>query len=121
MSKEQIEKVMQGDSEMNLKYVNLKNVDYFERLKADYQARIGNVVLGLCKDIKRGDIRDAKRRYGVNDKGAKIAAKRTRSHRANVLGHFEKLFVEMSIGEQANFLMSVQQIEREQDLQRRVE
>ena len=53
MNKEQIEKVMQGDSEMNLKYVNLKNVDYFERLKADYQARIGNVVLCLCKDLKQ--------------------------------------------------------------------
>ncbi|MBO5777670.1 MAG: hypothetical protein J6R34_04415, partial [Clostridia bacterium] len=119
MSKEQIAEVMQGKSGIDLKYVDLKNIDYFARLKDDYKARVGNVVLGLCKDIKFGDIRDNKRRLGkVNDKGLKIEARRKRMHRANVVGKVQRMLATMSQGERVNYLKTVQQIEREQEFEK---
>lgn len=122
MSKEQIKDIMQDKPGIDVKFVDLKNIDYFARLKEDYQARVGNVVLGLCKDIKTGDLRDTKRRPGkVNDKSLKIVSKRKRLHRVDVVGRVTALLMAISIGEQANFLKSVHQIEQEQEYERRAD
>lgn len=118
LSKDEINDVMGGKPGIDLGYVDLKNVDYFEQLQKDYQTRVGNVVLGLCKDIKRGDFRDNKRRYGVNDKGCKINAKHRREKRANAIRDIQNLLCELCKGEQANFLKSVQQNEQENNYNR---
>ena len=113
MSKQQIERTMDGKPGIDMSYVDLKNVDYFERLQQDYKTRVGNVVLALCKDIKRGDLRDCKRRYGVNDKHCKINAKNRRHKRVDAIRDVQRMLFELCKGEQANFLKNVQQNERE--------
>jgi len=115
MSKEEIDKAMGDKPGIDMRYVDLNNVDYFERLQEDYKTRVGNVVLGLCKDLKKGDLRDSKRRYGVNDKHCKINAKNRRHKRANAIRDIQNLLFELCKGEQANFLKTVQQNEKENE------
>ncbi len=115
MSKDEIEDVMAGRPGLEPKYVDLKNVDYFERLQADYQKRVRGVVMGLCKMIKDGDLRDKKRKYGVNDRSLKIAARRRRGKRVDAIRDIQKMLTEVCKGERANFMKTVKQIERENE------
>lgn len=98
---------------MDMRFLDLKNVDYFERLKNDYKARIGNVVLGMCKEIKYSQTHEPRRYAAVNDKHLKIEAKRRRGYRKDLL-----LSAQCAIGvvcrmESANFLKTLQQHERD--------
>lgn len=118
LGKDEIATAMNGQQGIDMSFVDLNNVDYFERLQNDYKTRVGNVVLGLCKDIKQGDLRDSKRRYGVNNKGCKINAKHRREKRSNAIRDIQNLLCELCKGEQANFLKTVQENEREIDYRR---
>ena len=98
---------------MDMQFLDLKNVDYFDRLKNDYKARIGNVVLGMCKEIKYNQTHEPRRYAAVNDKHLKIEAKRRRGYRKDLL-----LSAQIAIGavchtESANFLKTVKQHERD--------
>ena len=115
IKKDEMTAIMSGKSATDVSYVDLNKVDYFDKLKADYQARIGNVVLGLCKDIKRGDLRDSKRKYGVNDKSKKIAARRRRGKRANAMRDVKNMLTELCRGQRADYIKTVQEIERENE------
>lgn len=115
MSKQELAAAMGGDSSMPLKYVDLKNVDYFERLQADYRARVGNVVLGVCKDLSRNDYQDRCRKH----RHEKINAKNRYRRRESILQNAVQLLALVDKQEPANFIKTVQEIEREQEMERR--
>lgn len=113
MSKKEIENAMNNGVTVNEKFVDYRNVNYFDKLKEDYAARVGNVVLGLCKQLEIGDVRDRKRRVGINDKGLKIGAKRKRKRQESLLSEVKHLLSLCSKNTQENFIQTVQQNERE--------
>ena len=115
MSKQELAAAMGGDSSMPLKYVDLQNVDYFERLQADYRARVGNVVLGVCKDLSRNDYQDRCRKH----RHEKINAKNRYRRRESILQNAVQLLALVDKQEPANFIKTVQEIEREQEMERR--
>lgn len=120
MSKEELAAAMSGDSSMSLKFVDLKNVDYFERLQADYRARVGNVVLGVCKDLSRNDYQDRCRKHNINDRSMKINAKHRWRRRESLLQNAVRILAEVDKQQPANFIKTVQEIEREQEMERRI-
>lgn len=120
MSKQELAAAMSGDSSMSLKFVDLKNVDYFERLQADYRARVGNVVLGVCKDLSRNDYQDRCRKHNINDRSMKINAKHRWRRRESLLQNAVRILAEVDKQQPANFIKTVQEIEREQEMERRI-
>ena len=120
MSKQEFAAAMSGDSSMSLKFVDLKNVDYFERLQADYRARVGNVVLGVCKDLSRNDYQDRCRKHNINDRSMKINAKHRWRRRESLLQNAVRILAEVDKQQPANFIKTVQEIEREQEMERRI-
>lgn len=120
MSKQELAAAMSGDSSMSLKFVDLKNVDYFERLQADYRARVGNVVLGVCKDLSRNDYQDRCRKHNINDRSMKINAKHRWRRRESLLQNAVRILAEVDKQQPANFIQTVQEIEREQEMERRI-
>lgn len=120
MSKQELAAAMSGDSSMSLKFVDLKNVDYFERLQADYRARVGNVVLGVCKDLSRNDYQDRCRKHNINDRSMKINAKHRWRRRESFLQNAVRILAEVDKQQPANFIKTVQEIEREQEMERRI-
>lgn len=120
MSKQELAAAMSGDSSMSLKFVDLKNVDYFERLQADYRVRVGNVVLGVCKDLSRNDYQDRCRKHNINDRSMKINAKHRWRRRESLLQNAVRILAEVDKQQPANFIKTVQEIEREQEMERRI-
>ena len=120
MSKQELAAAMSGDSSMSLKFVELKSVDYFERLQADYRARVGNVVLGVCKDLSRNDYQDRCRKHNINDRSMKINAKHRWRRRESLLQNAVRILAEVDKQQPANFIKTVQEIEREQEMERRI-
>lgn len=120
MSKQELAAAMSGDSAMSLKFVDLKNVDYFERLQADYRARVGNIVLGVCKDLSRNDYQDRCRKHNINDRSMKINAKHRWRRRESLLQNAVRILAEVDKQQPANFIKTVQEIEREQEMERRI-
>lgn len=120
MSKQELAAATSGDSSMSLKFVDLKNVDYFERLQADYRARVGNVVLGVCKDLSRNDYQDRCRKHNINDRSMKINAKHRWRRRESLLQNAVRILAEVDKQQPANFIKTVQEIEREQEMERRI-
>lgn len=120
MRKQELAAAMSGDSSMSLKFVDLKNVDYFERLQADYRARVGNVVLGVCKDLSRNDYQDRCRKHNINDRSMKINAKHRWRRRESLLQNAVRILAEVDKQQPANFIKTVQEIEREQEMERRI-
>lgn len=120
MSKQELAAAMSGDSSMSLKFVDLKNVDYFERLQADYRARVGNVVLGVCKDLSRNDYQDRCRKHNINDRSMKINAKHRWRRRESLLQNAVRILAEVDKQQPANFIKTVQENEREQEMERRI-
>lgn len=114
LDKEEIKKL---GEELPLKYVNLDNVDYLDKLKYDYKARVGSVVLGMCKDLRWRDIKQ-KRRASVNNKTYKIDAKYRRRRRESVIQEVRKILGALDKREQANFALTVQEIEKQQEIEK---
>lgn len=98
---------------MPLNLVDMNNVNYFERLKNDYKARIGNVVLSMCKDVLRNQTREERRVVRVNDKHKKIEAKHRRGWRSKVMSKAQSAIYAVCRQQNANFLKTVQQHERD--------
>ena len=117
LSKEEIKAAWGGDM-TGMTPVNPENIDYFERLQGDYRARLGNVVLGICKDMKR-EQRTGRRWSRVNDRNRKIAAKNSRRRRESILASACRLLEAMSHGARADFIKTVQQNENEIEAQQR--
>jgi len=120
MSKNEINDAMGDKSDIDMRYVNINNVDYFDKLKFDFRTRVGNVVIGMCKAIKQGDLRDAKRCYKANDKNVKISVRRKREKRIDVIRSVQKMLFDVCTSEKADFLTTVQRIEQEYEYSRRV-
>lgn len=98
---------------LSMEFLDMKNVDYFERLKNDYKARIGNVVLGMCKDILHSDTHEHKRIGFVNNKHRKLEAKARRGYRTHLMFAAQRAIGAICQQESANFLKTVQQHERD--------
>lgn len=118
LSKEEIAAAMSADSNF-VKSVSAENIDFFERLEESYRGKIGNITIGICKDLKWGEIKQ-RRSAKVNDKNLKIVAKNRRRRRESVLaGAVRALTVTSSYYERTNFIKSVQQNEYEIEQQQR--
>lgn len=117
LSAEDIAGLMGQDSmsnkAMGVQLIDMKNIDYFERLKNDYKSRIGNVVLGICKDILNSKECEPRRFAHVNDKHKKIEAKRHRGYRRDLLLSARSAIRAICRQESSNFLKTVQQHERD--------
>lgn len=98
---------------MSMSLVDMKNVDYFDRLKSDFKARVGNVVLAMCKDVIRSNYIENRRVARVNAKHLKIEAKHRRGYRKDLLLSAQCAMAAMCNQERANFLKTVQQHERD--------
>ena len=118
MDKDQIEAAMAGEKKMPLQYIDLNNVDYFTRLQEDYKARVGNVILGVCKDLRR-DLYFDRRRAHYKVCSQKMKARNFRRRRENLLVQVARALSFIDQRERSNFIKSVQEIEREQDMQHR--
>jgi len=98
---------------MSMNHVDMKNVDYFARLKSDFKARIGNVVLAMCKDVIRSNRLENRRVERVNAKHLKIEAKKRRGYRKDLVLTAQYALYAMCNQERANFLKTVQDHERD--------
>lgn len=98
---------------MSMNFVDMTNVDYFDRLKGDFKARIGNVVLAMCKDAMRANYVENRRVARVNAKHMKIEAKHRRRHRKDLTITAQSALAAICNQERANFLKTVQQHERD--------
>lgn len=117
MGKDEIKVAMENGR--GSQFVKAENVDYFERLDADYRARIGNITIGICRDLRSRDIGE-QRRAKVNDKSLKIETKNRRRRRENVLaGAIRALCATSNYYERTNFIKTVQQNEYEIEQQYR--
>lgn len=117
MSAEDVAIIMGGktrNSAMNIDLVDMSKIDYFERLKNDYKARIGNVVLKMCKEVNYIQSHEVnKRRYAVNDRHKKIEAKNKRRYKRNLMAQTQYAISSICRMESANFLKSVKEHERD--------
>lgn len=98
---------------LSMEFLDMQKVTYFEHLKNDYKARIGNVVLGMCKDMLHSDTHEHKRIGFVNNKHRKIEAKARRSYRKDLLFAAQRAIGAICRQESANYLKTVQQHERD--------
>lgn len=114
MDKDQIEAVMNGEGKMPVKYIDMRQVDYFQRLQDDYKARVGNVILGICKDLRR-DIYFDRRRAFYKVCSQKMKARNFRRRRESILQQVVRTLSFVDRAERANYQKTVQQIEREQE------
>lgn len=117
MDKDQIEAVMNGEEKMPIKYIDLRQVDYFQRLQDDYKARVGNIVLGICKDLRR-DVYFDRRRVYYKVCSQKMKARNFRHRRENLLQQVARTLAFVDREQRANYLKTVQQIEQEQEMSR---
>ncbi len=108
MSKEQIQAAMGGNTinqNMPLQYLDMKNVDYLSRLQDDFKARLGNMVLGVCKDMMKEQKRTEWNR--------KTIAKNSRRKRSRLLWNLKKAIIAECTMDSANFLKTVKEHEYE--------
>lgn len=98
---------------MSMSYIDMHNVDYFKRLAADYKARIGNVVLSMCKDIIHSRQHEGRRSVHVNDLQCKISAKHRRRYGRDLFRQTQYAIAAIAYQESANFLKSVKEHERD--------
>lgn len=98
---------------MPIQLIDTQKVDYYDRLENDYKARIGNIVLSMCKDILTSQKRDERRYISVNDKHRKIRAKHWRWHRSKVIASAQSAIYAACSQDSANFLKTVHEHERD--------
>lgn len=122
LSKEEIEATMDGDKLIGSSFVNTKNIDYFERLDADYKVRIGNITIGVCRDLRSRDI-EQHRKSRVNNKQLKIRAKNHRRRRESAVASAIKAICSSASNycKHTDFIKTVQQNEHEIEQQRNYE
>ena len=108
ISKEQIQAAMGGNTvnqNMPLQYLDLKNVDYLSRLQDDFKARLGNMVLGVCKDMMKEQKRTEWNR--------KTIAKNFRRTRNDIVRNLKNAIIAECTMDSANFLKTVREHEYE--------
>lgn len=108
MSKAQIQSVMGANTvnqNMPLQYLDMKNVDYFSRLQEDFKARLGNMVLGVCKDMMKEQKRTEWNR--------KTIAKNIRRTRNSIIRNLKSAILAECTMDSANYLKTVKEYEFE--------
>lgn len=107
------------DSNGNIKpeFVDSTNVDYFDQLYDDYKSRIGNIVIGMCKDIKKNCLfrtQPNRVRSSVNDKKIKIQSDIVNTRKRKAISKTINFLRRQNVGvAQANFIKTVQQMEEQ--------
>ena len=98
--------------EAQSKAVRISSSTYAERLENDYKARLGNIVLSIAKQLKKGEIVERQRKMAVNDKQAKITARRNLAFKNRLLSNAIKMF-NVPYDVRVDYSQSVAEIERE--------
>lgn len=111
--------IAQFGDELPMKFVNLDNVDYLDNLMKDYKARVGNVILGMCKDLMKKDFK-RKRRASNFDGLMKVMAKDNRRRRESIIKETCKILASLDKKAQGDFSMSVKDIEKQQEMEKRL-
>ena len=83
----------------------MKNVDYLSRLQDDFKARLGNMVLGVCKDMMKEQKRTEWNR--------KTIAKNFRRTRNRIVRNLKNAIIAECTMDSANFLKTVKEHEYE--------
>ncbi|MCL2061500.1 MAG: hypothetical protein FWH03_02635 [Firmicutes bacterium] len=91
--------------------IKLDNIDYIAKLRLDYQARLGNYVLGLVKSMHK-EYRQP-RRAKVNDLHLKIRSRRRGRGAREILHNVLKSLDTTMHGISRDFTKSLKQIEHE--------
>lgn len=113
LSKDEIKAIEKNEGQDLTKSIDISNIDYLPNLKKDYNARLGNIVLGLCKEIKKGDYKERKHNAKANAGRAKLESRRQHEWRGHLLQNALISIVAQDERLQMNFLKTVQQIENE--------
>lgn len=113
LSKDEIKAIEKNEGQDMTKSIDISNIDYLPKIKQDYNARLGNIVLGLCKEIMKGDYKERKSKAKANAGRAKLASRRQHEWRGHLLQNALTSIVMQDERLQMNFLKSVQQIENE--------
>lgn len=113
LSKDEIKAIEKNEGQDMTKSIDISNIDYLPKIKQDYNARLGNIVLGLCKEIMKGDYKERKSKAKANAGRAKLASRRQHEWRGHLLQNALTSIVLQDERLQMNFLKSVQQIENE--------
>lgn len=113
LSKDEIKAIEKNEGQDMTKSIDISNIDYLPKIKQDYNARLGNIVLGLCKEIMKGDYKERKSKAKANAGRAKLASRRQHEWRGHLLQNALISIVLQDERLQMNFLKSVQQIENE--------
>ncbi len=116
LTKDDIKQItsLTNDNKLPMSYVDVKNIKYFDNLQKDYQARIGNIVLGLCKKL---NYKDAFNRY-ERDLSKKIAAKNKQRRKESFIQQAITILSAVEKQGNANFIKSVQETIREQEMEK---
>lgn len=117
LSKAEIKDMEKSKSEDMLQSIDLSNIEYLPNLKKDYNARLGNMMLGLCKEIMKGDYKERRKNAKANSARIKIASRRQYHWRMQQTRNVLRSMVSQDENMQMNFLKSVQQIENEMKYQ----
>jgi hypothetical protein len=117
LSADEIEEIIaKGKSKwITEKYADLSKIDYVEKLRQDYKARVGNQVIGLVMSMRR-EYRHM-RHAAVNDKQLKIDARRRQRWAGQALRYFCRALSDYQRGVRTDFSRSLQDIEREIEMQ----
>lgn len=113
LSKDEIKTIEKNEGQDLTKSIDISNIDYLPNLKKDYTARLGNIVLGLCKEIVKGDYKERKSGAKANAGVAKLASRRQHEWRGHLLQNALISIVAHDERIQMNFLKTVKQIENE--------
>ncbi|MCM1360132.1 MAG: hypothetical protein NC132_06455 [Corallococcus sp.] len=113
LRKDEIKEIEEDKGQNLTKSVDVSNIDYLPNLKKDYNARLGNIVLGLCKEIIKGNYKERKSNAQANKGRAKLASRRQHEWRGHLLQNALTSIVLQDERLQMNFLKTVQQIENE--------
>lgn len=105
--------LIEGRSEyLKSKGIDWANIDYFDKLRQDYQSRIGNQVIGLVLSIRK-DFRKKESRAVFNDKQRKLRSRSARRNSNDILINFMKALGGHQRGVQTDFSFRLHQIEYE--------
>lgn len=115
VSEKEMAEIMNGEAKTYLKYLDNNNIDYFERLQDDYKKRVGNVILGICKDMSFRETYDS----SSKNKNERIKAKNKARRKESVLENAVRLLALVDRGQKADFIKTVEDNVREQEFEQR--
>lgn len=91
--------------------IDWNNIDFFEKLRQEYNSRLGNQVLGLIKEMNKDF--NKKNRTAFNDKQKKIESRIERRHSKKVFNNFMRSLGSYQQGVQTDFTYKLHQVQNQ--------